>query len=403
MVRRPFSAGDARGPERKIRGMSSAFDSTSGHAGQVKFFNPGPVWVRPQVLQALGGPMMSHRSAAFSDLYGRILEKLPKVFRTTGQAHTLATSATGVWEAGLTSCATGPVLACCNGAFSDKWGEMSQRLGLETDLLKAEWGKPILADDVKKALAAKKYQVVTVVHNETSVGTISDLAAIAKVIRENSDALVFADVVTSLAATQVEVDAWGLDLAVCGSQKALALPPGIAVFSMSERTVAAAKAKKFRGLYLDLLDVEAFGKKKQNPTTPSLPLLYALDVQLDHILAEGMENRWARHHAMLAAVEEWAPGAGFRFLPKEKAWHSPTVSSLYPPDGVNAEELNKAIKKEGFTPGSGYGKFKSTNIRIGHMGDVDLASVKLLLDAYARVAEKLRATAGMAAPAGTTA
>lgn len=379
-------------PKRKIGRMSSAFDSTSGHAGQVRFFNPGPVWVRPQVLQALGGPMMSHRSAAFSDLYGRILEKLPKVFRTKGQAHTLATSATGVWEAGLVSCATGPVLACCNGAFSDKWGEMSQKLGLETDILRSEWGKPIVADDVKKALAAKKYQIVTVVHNETSVGTISDLAAIAKVIRENSDALVFADVVTSLAATKVETDEWGLDLAVCGSQKAFALPPGIAVFSMSERALAAAKAKKHRGIYLDLVDVEAFGKKKQNPTTPSLPLLYALDVQLDHILAEGMEARWERHHAMLKAVEEWAPKAGFRFLPDPPA-HSPSVSSLFPPEGVGAEDLNKAMKAAGWTPGAGYGKYKSLNIRIGHMGDVDLASVRNVLTAYQEQAEKILASA----------
>lgn len=379
-------------PKGKIGRMSSAFDSTSGHAGQVRFFNPGPVWVRPQVLQALGGPMMSHRSAAFSELYGRILEKLPKVFRTKGQAHTLATSATGVWEAGLVSCATGPVLACCNGAFSDKWGEMSQKLGLETDILRAEWGKPILADDVKKALAAKKYQIVTVVHNETSVGTISDLAAIAKVIRENSDALVFADVVTSLAATKVETDEWGLDLAVCGSQKAFALPPGIAVFSMSERTLAAAKAKKHRGIYLDLVDVEAFGKKKQNPTTPSLPLLYALDVQLDHILAEGMEARWERHHAMLKAVEEWAPKAGFRFLPDPPA-HSPSVSSLFPPEGVGAEDLNKAMKAAGWTPGAGYGKYKSLNIRIGHMGDVDLASVQNVLAAYQEQAEKILSSA----------
>ncbi len=379
--------------------MSSAFfDSTSGHAGQVRFFNPGPVWVRPQVLQALGGPMMSHRSAAFSELYGRILDKLPKVFRTTGQAHTLATSATGVWEAGLVSCATGPVLACCNGSFSDKWGEMSQRLGLDTTILKAEWGKPILADEVKKALAEKKYQIVTVVHNETSVGTISDLAAISKVVHEHSDALLFADVVTSLAATRVEADEWGLDLAVCGSQKALALPPGIAVFSVSEKALAAARQKKFRGIYLDLLDVEAFGKKKQNPTTPSLPLLYALDVQLDHILAEGIENRWARHHAMLAAVEEWAPKAGFRFLPDIGA-HSPSVSSLYPPEGVNPEELNTAMKGAGWVPGSGYGKFKSLNIRIGHMGDVDVASVKNVLAAYEEQAARILAAAPAAAKA----
>jgi aspartate aminotransferase-like enzyme len=378
---------------------TNAFDSTSGHQGQVKFYNPGPVWVRPQVLQALGGPMMSHRSAAFSDLYGRILEKLPKLFRTTGMGHTLATSATGVWEAALVSCVEGPVLSCCNGAFSDKWGEMVKKLGMEGDVVKSEWGKPILAEDVKKALAQKKYAAVTVAHNETSTGTISDMKAIAQAVRENSDALVLADVVTSLAGVEVEFDAWGLDVAVCGSQKAMALPPGIAVYAASKRAMDRAKAKKFRGLYLDLVDVEAFGLKKQNPTTPSLPLLYAMDVQLDHILAEGLENRWARHHAMLAAVAEWAPKAGFRFLPEPVEARSPTVSSLFPPEGVSPDELNKVLKKEGYTPGSGYGKFKATNIRIGHMGDVDLLSLKNYLAAIEAAAEKVRA----AAPAGAKA
>ncbi|MGZ6971209.1 MAG: aminotransferase class V-fold PLP-dependent enzyme, partial [Thermoanaerobaculia bacterium] len=174
------------------------FDSTTGSPGQVRFFNPGPVWVRPQVLQALTGPMLSHRSQAFMDLYGRILDKLPKVFRTAGRAHTLASSATGVWEAALVSCVEGPVLSLGNGAFSEKWGDMSQRLGLETDLLKVEWGKPISPDEVKKKLAGKKYAAVTVVHSETSTGVLNDLAAIAKVVRENSDALVFADAVTSV-------------------------------------------------------------------------------------------------------------------------------------------------------------------------------------------------------------
>lgn len=372
--------------------MSTTFDSTSGNAGQVRFFNPGPVWVRPQVLQALGGPMMSHRSQAFMDLYGRILDRLPKLFRTKGMAHTLATSATGVWEAGLVSCVEGPVLSLGNGSFSDKWGEMSERLGLETTIVKFEWGKPVDPDVVKKKLAEKKYAAVTFAHNETSVGVISDCQAIAKTIRENSDALVFADVVTSLAGTRVEFDEWGLDLAVCGSQKAMALPPGIAVYAASERAMEAARRKKFRGLYLDLVDIEAFAKKKQNPTTPSLPLLYAMDAQLDHILAEGLENRWARHHEMLKAVEDWAPKAGFRFFAQDGA-HSPTVSSIFPPEGVNAEELNKAMKAEKFTPGSGYGKLKATNVRIGHMGDVDVASVKNLLAAYERAAQKLRAAA----------
>ena len=368
----------------------SNFDSTTGNAGQVRFFNPGPGWVRPQVLQALTGPMLSHRSQAFMDLYGRILDKLPKVFRTTpGRAHTLASSATGVWEAALVSCVEGPVLSLGNGAFSEKWGEMSQRLGLETDTLKAEWGKPISPDDVKAKLAAKKYAAVTVVHSETSTGVLNDLPAIAKVVRENSDALVFADCVTSVAGTKVETDAWGLDVVLTGSQKAFALPPGLALFAMSERTLAAAKKKKFRGLYLDLVDIDAFAQKKQTPTTPCLSLLYALDVQLDHILAEGIENRWARHEAMRAAVADWAGKNGFSIF-AQKGAESPTVTSMIPPAGVNAEELNKALKAAKWTTGSGYGKLKATNVRIGHMGDVDVASVKAFLSAHEEAVAELR-------------
>jgi aspartate aminotransferase-like enzyme len=372
------------------------FDSTTGSSGQVRFFNPGPVWVRPQVMQALTGPMLSHRSQAFMDLYGRILEKLPKVFRTARTAHTLATSATGVWESALVSCVEGPVLSLGNGAFSEKWGEMSQRLGLETDLLKVEWGKPISPDDVKKKLAGKKYAAVTVVHSETSTGVLNDLAAIAKVVRENSDALVFADAVTSVAGTKVETDAWGLDVVLTGSQKAFALPPGLALFAMSERTLAAAKKKKFRGLYLDLVDIDAFAQKKQTPTTPCLPLLYALDVQLDHILAEGIENRWARHEAMRLAIAEWAAKNGFRIF-AEKGAESPTVTSMIPPAGVNAEELNKALKAAKWTTGSGYGKLKATNVRIGHMGDVDVASVKNYLKAHEEAITGLRAKAAVLA------
>ncbi len=375
----------------------SNFDSTTGFAGQVRFFNPGPVWVRAQVLQALTGPMLSHRSQAFMELYGRILDKLPKVFRTApGRAHTLATSATGVWEAALVSCVEGPVLSLGNGAFSEKWGEMSQRLGLETDTLKAEWGKPIPPDEVKKKLATKKYAAVTVVHSETSTGVLNDLAAIAKVVRENSDALVFADAVTAIAGTRVETDAWGLDVVLTGSQKAFALPPGLALFAMSERTLAAAKKKKFRGLYLDLVDIDAFAQKKQTPTTPCLPLLYALDVQLDHILAEGVENRWARHEAMRATIADWAAKNGFSIF-AEKGAESPTVTSMIPPAGVNAEELNKALKAAKWTTGSGYGKLKATNVRIGHMGDVDVLSVQNYLKAHEEAVAGLRAKAAVPA------
>jgi aspartate aminotransferase-like enzyme len=161
---------------------------------------------------------------------------------------------------------------------------------------------------------------------------------------------------------------------------------------MSERTLAAAKKKKFRGLYLDLVDIDAFAQKKQTPTTPCLSLLYALDVQLDHILAEGIENRWARHEAMRTAVADWAGKNGFSIF-AQKGAESPTVTSMMPPAGVNAEELNKALKAAKWTTGSGYGKLKATNVRIGHMGDVDVLSVQNYLKAHEEAVAAVKAKA----------
>ena len=242
-----------------------------------------------------------------------------------------------------------------------------------TTLLKVEWGKPVLADEVKKTLAAKKYQAVTVVHNETSIGTISDLRRDREGRpREQRRAPLRGrrDVARRDRASRPTSGASTSPSA--GRRRPWRFRPASRSSRSRRRRSRPRGPKKFRGLYLDLLDVEAFGKKKQNPTTPSLPLLYAMDFQLDHILAEGLENRWARHHDMLAAVEEWAPKAGFRFLPEAGAPTRRASRRSSRPRGL-PEELNKAMKKAGFTPGSGYGKFKTTNIRIGHMGDVDVA------------------------------
>jgi aspartate aminotransferase-like enzyme len=165
---------------------------------------------------------------------------------------------------------------------------------------------------------------------------------------------------------------------------------------MSDRTLAAAKKKKFRGLYFDLVDIDAFAQKKQTPTTPCLSLLYALDVQLDHILAEGMENRWARHEAMRSTIAAWAAQNGFSIF-ADKGAESPTVTSMIPPAGVNPEELNKALKAAKWTPGSGYGKLKATNVRIGHMGDMDVLSVKNYLKAHEEAIAAIRARAAVPA------
>src|SRR5215471_18836553 len=309
--------------------MTAAFDSTGGKPGQVRFFLPGPVWVRDAVRKAMAHEAIGHRGKAFADLYVDIPPRLARVFRTEGFVFTTTSAATGLWEAALLNLAPERVLSVVNGAFSERWAACARDLGFAHDVLEVPWGTPVNPGDVRRAVGAGRYDAVTVVHSETSTGTLNDLAAIAKTVREASDAFVLADVVTSLAGSPVECDAWSLDFALSGSQKALALPPGLGVAFASERS---------RAHYPRISEAEAFAAKHQTPYTPSTPHLFALDVQLDHILAETMEGRWARHDALRSRVEAWAAARGHMpVAPKgARPW---TVSCLRPAPGVSAETL----------------------------------------------------------------
>jgi len=355
------------------------FDSTGGAPGQVRFFLPGPVWVREAVRHAMAHEAIGHRGKAFTDLYARIPPRLQKVFRTEGFVFTATSAATGLWEAALSNLAPERVLAIASGAFSERWAACARDLGIAVDVLEAPWGTPVDPGEVGRALGTARYEAVTVVHSETSTGTLNDLEGIAGVVREKSDAFLLADVVTSLAGSPVECDAWGLDFALSGSQKALALPPGLGVAFASARYRARARERS-RAHYLRLSEAEAFAEKHQTPYTPSTPHLFALDVQLDHILRETLEGRWARHEALRCRVEAWAVERGHVFAPPEGA-RSWTVSCLRPRAGVSAEALVAKVKERGFTIGAGYGKWKPAAFRIGHMGDVDMASLETLLAA----------------------
>jgi aspartate aminotransferase-like enzyme len=359
--------------------MTSTFDPTGGKPGQVRFFLPGPVWVRDAVRQAMAHEAIGHRGKAFADLYARIPPRLAKVFRTEGFVFTTASAATGLWEAALLNLNPGRVLAIASGAFSERWAVCARDLGFAVDVLEAPWGVPVDPEEVRRALGKAKYEAVTVVHSETSTGTLNDLAGIARAVREASDAFVLADVVTSVAGSPVECDAWNLDFVLSGSQKAFALPPGLGLAFASARFRARAKERS-RAHYLRVSEAEAFAEKHQTPYTPSTPHLFALDVQLDHILAETVEGRWARHDALRARVAAWAAERGHAYVPPEGA-RSWTVSCLKPRPGVPSEALVAKVKERGFTIGGGYGKWKASTFRIGHMGDVDLASLEALLSA----------------------
>ena len=369
--------------------MTNGFDSTGGKPGQVRFFLPGPVWVRDAVRQAMAHEAIGHRGKAFAELYARIPPRLAKVFRTEGFVFTTTSAATGLWEAALLNLAPERVLAIASGAFSERWAACSRDLGIPVDVLEAPWGVPVDPADVRRALGKARYEAVTVVHSETSTGTLNDLEGIARAVREASEAFVLADAVTSLCGSPLESDAWGLDFALSGSQKALALPPGLGVAFASQRYRARARERS-RAHYLRLPEAETFAAKNQTPYTPSTPHLFALDVQLDHILAETIEGRWARHETLRRRAEAWAGERGHSYVPPEgsRSW---TVSCLKPRPGVSAETLVAKVKERGFTIGGGYGKWKASTFRIGHMGDVDLGSLDALLAALDESADEAAA------------
>jgi aspartate aminotransferase-like enzyme len=351
-------------------------------AGTIKFFLPGPVWVRPEVLAAMAKPMIGHRGKSYADLQERIERRIPSVFDTRNFVLLATSSATGLMEAGLQNANPSRVLSVAVGAFSERWHRIATDNGFEADKLSFEWGEAADPGRIRQALREKKYDAVTVVHNETSTGVISPLSEIAAVVRENSDAFLLVDAVTSLGGAPVETDAWGIDLVLAGSQKALALPPGLAVGAVSRRLLDRSRSGGIRSHYFRFTEYEEFSKKHHTPTTPSIPHLYALDVQLDFLERETMSVRFERHRDLQAMVARWAEKSGCAFFAGRKEDRSPTVSCLRPPAGVSAEKLKNALSAAGWTIGGGYGKLKADTFRISHMGDIDADSLANLLAAF---------------------
>jgi len=356
----------------------------------IQFFLPGPTYVLERVRQAMTQPMQGHRSAPFKKFYLSLSERLPQVFRTAGDVMVATGSSTLVMESAVISCAEESVLNLTNGAFSERWHSITKSVGKSADAVRAPWGQAVDPELVRAALRRRKYDAVTVVHNETSTGVANPIADIARVIREESDALILVDSVSSMAGARIESDDWGLDVVLAGVQKAFALPPGIALFTLSDRAAERAAKVSRRGFYTDLLNYRSKHREGGFITTPGIPLLYALDAQLDVMLEEGMEARWERHDRLQRRTAAWAAERGCTYASAEGA-HSVTVSCLFPPAGVDPQAIVKGLAARGFTIGGGYGDWKPTTFRIGHMGEVRDGDLETLLRQIDQVLEQVAA------------
>jgi predicted phosphoserine aminotransferase len=344
-----------------------------------RFFLPGPTDVHPEVLAAMQRPMIGHRSGAMEQLLAGFEAPLRALFRTSHPVLVGTASATGFMEMAVRNGVRHRALSLVNGSFSERFANLVRACGKECIRLDVPLGCAVEPDMLRDALQRTPVDAVTLVHSETSTGVLQDVEALARVVREFDDVLVLVDAVTSLAGCPVETDGWQLDFALTGSQKALALPPGLALGAASARMLERAKSLPNRGLYFDLVSFLEATTKHQPTNTPAIPLLYALQTQLARIEREGgVEARWQRHDAMRRRVEEWSTERGVAYLPREgrRSW---TVSCLKVPEGKSAKQIVGALKQAGWTIGSGYGSLKESTIRIGHMGDHTVAALDELL------------------------
>ena len=344
-------------------------------------FVPGPVDVADEVLQAQTRPMIPHRSAEFEAIFRRASEKAAKIFFTEARVFITASSGTGLQEASVRNLAKSRVLSCVNGAFGARWYDVARLNGKDAVKLEFEWDEPLSPEKIAEAVKTHHPEVVTMVHNETSTGMMNPVREVAAAVHAaDPEVLVLVDAVSSFSGAKIEVDAWGLDLVLTSSQKCLALPPGLALAAVSDRAMEKAESVPNRGWYFDFLRMEKHRLKDSTPATPAVSLIYALDFQLDRILDEGIEARFARHAEMAQRVQSWAEGRGMSiFAPAP--YRSHTVTTIRNTLGWEIGKVNEYLLARGMRIANGYGPLKNKTFRIAHMGETTMSDIDALLAA----------------------
>lgn len=354
-----------------------------------RLFIPGPTDVLPEVLAAQTEPMIGHRSDEFEALFAKCEEQLQCLFGARGRVFIVASSGSGLQEAAIRNGVGQRVVCFVNGAFSERWYNVACGCDKATIRVDIPWNTAVKPEQVviglRDGLRDGPVDAVTVVHNETSTGVISPIEEIAAVVRDLSpETLVLVDAVSSLGGVLIPFDAWRLDMLLTSSQKALAVPPGLSFAAVSERLMERAKGVRGRGWYFDFLNLDKGLQKGTTPATPAISLMRALSVQLDHIFAEGVQERFDRHARLAQRTQEWARLRGFELM-AEEGYRSPTVTTITNTLGVDVDALNRYLAAQNMEISNGYGAYKDRAFRIAHMGEVSDADLERLLaaiDAY---------------------
>jgi len=346
-----------------------------------KLFSPGPVDVSQETFAAMSQTMIGHRGSEFEALYASLQPGLQEIFGTSRPVFVSTSSAWGVMEGALRNLAKKKVLCLCCGAFSDKWLDVARKCGFEADSVQVEWGQAIDPEAVRAKLSEGGFDTVTFIHSETSTGVLNDLAGVSKVVKSFPDTMLIVDTVSSLSTVPVDMDANNIDVMLAGVQKALALPPGLAVFAVSEAGMERAKGNPNRGYYFDFLEFAKNATVNNTPSTPAISILFGLQFMLGEIAKEGFAARQARHAKTNSMIAEWGTRRGFEFFAPEGR-RSSALTCFTTPEGFDLSAFIKNLKsKHNFLINGGYGKIKGKTFRISNMGNETEATMQELIDA----------------------
>ncbi|WP_417708692.1 L-aspartate--glyoxylate aminotransferase BhcA [Roseibium aggregatum] len=341
-------------------------------------FIPGPTNMPEALRRACDMPTLDHRSPLFGQILQPALAGVKKVLKTeTAEVFLFPSTGTGGWETAITNCLSpgDKILAARNGMFSHRWIDMCQRHDLKVEVVEAPWGTGLPADRYEEILTADtshEIKAVLATHNETATGVKSDIAAVRRALNAaKHPALLFVDGVSSIASMDFRMDEWGVDAAVTGSQKGFMLPPGLAIIALSPKAQAAVESARLPRTFFDVRDMMKAYASNAYPYTPAVGLMNGLKQSCDMLLAEGLENVFARHHRIAEGVRAAVQAWGLELCARTPDVYSDSVSAIRTPEGFNATGIvTHAAAKYGVAFGVGLGEVAGKVFRIGHLGSL---------------------------------
>lgn len=355
---------------------------------------PGPTPVPPRVLRAMCRPMINHRGPEYESFFEQLLSKLRAVFGTKGDVIVFPASGTGAMEAAVANLLSpgDAVLVTSIGHFGDRFADIASAFGADVKVLSFPWGKAVEIEEVERAFksADKTYRALLVTHNETSTGVTNPIQPLAKLAREN-EALLIVDAISSLGAIELPMDDWDVDVVIGGSQKGLMTPPGLSFVALNERAWEAVERAKMPRYYWDFKLHKRYMERHQNPYTPALPLLFALDEALDMLFEDGLSNVYARHERMKQIVRNGIReiGMGLGLLADDDV-ASNTVTGVTLPEGLDGGAVVKKLREEhNVIVAGGMDHMRGKMIRIGHVGWVHENDLLIALNALKEVIASL--------------